>query len=87
MHKKGVVILFAYVTNDKYELPLYVGEIHEVTRKFGVSCGIVYHDARAYDKGKLCKKKYRFIKFKMPEDEWREAITGEKKNVKESRNG
>lgn len=54
--------IYMIVTQDKYELPLFVGTIYEVAKKAGVSTNSVCSSISHYNRGKLKTCKYRKVK-------------------------
>lgn len=53
--------LYLIVTQDKYELPLFVGTIKEVAEKAGVSENAIYSSISHFERGRLATCKYRKV--------------------------
>lgn len=54
--------IYMIVTNDKYELPLFVGSIYEVAEKAGTTANAVYSCISHYERGRLKSCKYRKVR-------------------------
>lgn len=53
--------LYLIVTQDKYELPLFVGSVYEVAEKAGISVNSVYSSLCYFEHGKYKTCKFRRV--------------------------
>lgn len=56
--------LYMIVTQDKYELPLFVGDVYEVAEKVGLSSRSIYNAITHFEHGRHKTCRFRKVKIK-----------------------